>query len=141
MRSARRRRSGIRTSGHIPMALTTEQAVDAGISSIEHLDYAYNAGAKDEAASSTAAAKNIHYRSRLLLPKNPNSFEVAHHPVHFSTPATRLRFICTARKTAAHHWRAFRSRNLRPAAAPPFPLMTEEEADALLEDEDLKKKL
>jgi imidazolonepropionase-like amidohydrolase len=42
--------SGIRTSGHIPMALTTEQAVDAGISSIEHLDYAYNAGAKDEAA-------------------------------------------------------------------------------------------
>jgi imidazolonepropionase-like amidohydrolase len=41
---------GLRTSGHIPMALTTGQAVDAGISSIEHLDYAYNAGAKDEAA-------------------------------------------------------------------------------------------
>ncbi|WP_409574703.1 hypothetical protein [Sphingopyxis sp. PET50] len=41
---------GIRTSGHIPMALTTGQAVDAGLSSIEHLDYAYNAGVKDEAA-------------------------------------------------------------------------------------------
>lgn len=41
---------GIRTSGHIPMALTVDQAVDAGISSIEHLDYAYNAGAKDESA-------------------------------------------------------------------------------------------
>jgi len=41
---------GIRTSGHIPMALTVDQAVDAGISSIEHLDYAYNAGSKDEAA-------------------------------------------------------------------------------------------
>ncbi|HMO74782.1 MAG TPA: amidohydrolase family protein [Sphingopyxis sp.] len=41
---------GLRTSGHIPMALTVEQAVDAGLSSIEHLDYAYNAGAKDEAA-------------------------------------------------------------------------------------------
>lgn len=41
---------GIRTSGHIPMALTVDQAVDAGISSIEHLDYAYNVGAKDEAA-------------------------------------------------------------------------------------------
>ncbi len=40
---------GLRTSGHIPMALTVQQAVDAGISSIEHLDYAYNAGAKDEA--------------------------------------------------------------------------------------------
>src|SRR3546814_6217187 len=32
------------------MALTTQQAVDAGISSIEHLDYAYNAGARDEVA-------------------------------------------------------------------------------------------
>jgi len=41
---------GLRTSGHIPMALTVQQAVDAGISSIEHLDYAYNAGAKNEAA-------------------------------------------------------------------------------------------
>ncbi|AJA07493.1 exported amidohydrolase family protein [Sphingopyxis fribergensis] len=41
---------GLRTSGHIPMALTTGQAVGAGISSIEHLDYAYNAGARDEAA-------------------------------------------------------------------------------------------
>jgi len=41
---------GIRSSGHIPMALTVEQAVDAGISSIEHLDYAYKAGVKDEAS-------------------------------------------------------------------------------------------
>jgi imidazolonepropionase-like amidohydrolase len=41
---------GLRSSGHIPMALTVEQAVDAGISSIEHLDYAYKAGVKDEAA-------------------------------------------------------------------------------------------
>lgn len=51
---------GIKTSGHIPMALTTEQAVDAGISSIEHLDYAYNAGAQDEAAiAADFAAKRI----------------------------------------------------------------------------------
>lgn len=41
---------GLRSSGHIPMALTVGQAVDAGISSIEHLDYAYKAGVKDEAA-------------------------------------------------------------------------------------------
>ncbi|MBO9696528.1 MAG: amidohydrolase family protein [Sphingopyxis sp.] len=51
---------GLRTSGHIPMALTTEQAVDAGISSIEHLDYAYNAGAKDKVAiAADFAAKRI----------------------------------------------------------------------------------
>jgi len=42
--------AGLRTSGHIPMALTVRQAVDAGISSIEHLDYAFKAGVKNEAA-------------------------------------------------------------------------------------------
>jgi imidazolonepropionase-like amidohydrolase len=47
---ARAKALGLRTSGHIPMALTVGQAVDAGISSIEHLDYAYKAGVKDEAA-------------------------------------------------------------------------------------------
>ena len=43
------RDAGLRTSGHIPMALTVRQAVDAGISSIEHMDYAFKAGVKDEA--------------------------------------------------------------------------------------------
>ena len=47
------RAAGFRVSGHIPMALTVGQAVDAGISSIEHLDYAYNPGVKDEAAIAT----------------------------------------------------------------------------------------
>ncbi|MCL7713620.1 amidohydrolase family protein [Stenotrophomonas mori] len=42
-------RRGLRTSGHIPMALTVGQAVDAGIRSIEHLDYAFQAGIPDEA--------------------------------------------------------------------------------------------
>src|SRR5690606_20221624 len=46
----RARAAGLRTSGHIPMALTVAQAVDAGLSSIEHIDYAYKAGAADEAA-------------------------------------------------------------------------------------------
>lgn len=41
---------GLKTSGHIPMALTVGQAVDAGLSSIEHIDYAFKAGVKDEAA-------------------------------------------------------------------------------------------
>ena len=44
------RAAGLRASGHIPMALTVRQAADAGISSIEHLDYAFNAGVKEEAA-------------------------------------------------------------------------------------------
>ena len=43
------RAAGFRVSGHIPMALTVGQVVDAGISSIEHLSYARQAGAKDEA--------------------------------------------------------------------------------------------
>jgi imidazolonepropionase-like amidohydrolase len=40
---------GLNASGHIPMAITVRRAVDAGLSSIEHLGYAFNAGAKDEA--------------------------------------------------------------------------------------------
>jgi imidazolonepropionase-like amidohydrolase len=47
---ARAKSVGLRSSGHIPQALTIDQAVDAGISSIEHLDYAYKAGVRDEAA-------------------------------------------------------------------------------------------
>lgn len=43
------RAAGLRVSGHIPLALTVDQAVDAGISSIEHIGYAYKAGVKDEA--------------------------------------------------------------------------------------------
>ena len=46
---SRARTAGLRVSGHIPMQDTVGQAVDAGISSIEHLDYAYKAGVKDEA--------------------------------------------------------------------------------------------
>jgi imidazolonepropionase-like amidohydrolase len=41
---------GMRASGHIPLQLTVQQAVDSGISSIEHIDYAYQAGVKDEAS-------------------------------------------------------------------------------------------
>ncbi len=47
---ARAKAVGLRTSGHIPMALTVAQAADAGLSSIEHIDYAYKAGAAAEAA-------------------------------------------------------------------------------------------
>jgi len=47
---AQAKRMGLRTSGHIPMADTVEQAVDAGLSSIEHIDYAFKAGVRDEAA-------------------------------------------------------------------------------------------
>jgi imidazolonepropionase-like amidohydrolase len=42
--------AGLKTSGHIPLQLTVEQAVDAGLNSIEHIDYAFEAGVKDEAA-------------------------------------------------------------------------------------------
>ena len=53
---ARAKALGLRTSGHIPMALTVAQATDAGLSSIEHLDYAFKAGVKDEAAIAAAFA-------------------------------------------------------------------------------------
>jgi imidazolonepropionase-like amidohydrolase len=45
--SARRR--GLRTSAHTPYALTIQQAADAGLSAIEHLDYLIKAGSPEEA--------------------------------------------------------------------------------------------
>ncbi|MBS0578788.1 MAG: amidohydrolase family protein [Proteobacteria bacterium] len=47
---AQARAAGFKVSGHIPLAITVEQALDAGLSSIEHIDYALKAGARNEAA-------------------------------------------------------------------------------------------
>lgn len=55
---SRARAAKLRVSGHIPMQLTVAQAMDAGISSIEHLDYAYKAGVSDEAAIAADFAAN-----------------------------------------------------------------------------------
>jgi len=46
VRSAQAR--GLRTSAHIPYALTLEEASDAGLDSIEHMDYAFKAGSPRE---------------------------------------------------------------------------------------------
>lgn len=40
---------GMKTSAHTPYALTIDQAVDAGLSSIEHIDYLIKAGSPKEA--------------------------------------------------------------------------------------------
>lgn len=42
-------RRGLKTSAHIPAALTVEQAVDAGLTSVEHMGYALKAGSSEEA--------------------------------------------------------------------------------------------
>ncbi|MBA2920245.1 amidohydrolase family protein [Sphingomonas sp. MAH-20] len=53
---------GLKTSAHIPYALTIWQAADAGLGSIEHLDYLIKAGSRDEAAiSADYAAGRISY--------------------------------------------------------------------------------
>lgn len=63
------RAAGLRASGHIPMALTVGQAVDAGLSSIEHLSYAHKAGARDEAriAADFGAGKINRAQAQALL--------------------------------------------------------------------------
>ena len=48
VREAKKR--GMKTSAHIPASITVLDAAEAGLSSIEHLDYAMKAGSKDEAA-------------------------------------------------------------------------------------------
>ncbi len=44
------RQRGLRTSAHTPYALTIQQAADAGLSAIEHLDYLIKAGSPEEAS-------------------------------------------------------------------------------------------
>jgi imidazolonepropionase-like amidohydrolase len=41
---------GMRTSAHVPLGVTIDEASGAGLSSIEHIDYAYKAGSTQEAA-------------------------------------------------------------------------------------------
>ena len=43
------KRRGMKTSAHTPYALTIVQAVDAGLSSVEHIDYLIKAGSPKEA--------------------------------------------------------------------------------------------
>ena len=50
------RQEGFLVSGHIPYAETITSAVNAGMSSIEHLDYAFKAGVRDESKLAQAFA-------------------------------------------------------------------------------------
>ena len=50
------KRRGLRTSAHTPYALTIYQAVDDGLSSIEHIDYLIKAGSPREAEIGAAYA-------------------------------------------------------------------------------------
>ena len=53
---------GLKTSAHTPYALTIEQAVVAGLNSIEHLDYLIKAGSPEEASiGADYAAKRLSY--------------------------------------------------------------------------------
>jgi len=52
-------RRGLRTSAHVPMALTIEQVISAGLTSIEHLEYLLKAGsvAETQVAADYAAGR------------------------------------------------------------------------------------
>ena len=50
------KRRGLKTSAHTPFALTIQQAADAGLSSIEHVDYLIKAGSPREAEIGAAFA-------------------------------------------------------------------------------------
>jgi imidazolonepropionase-like amidohydrolase len=56
------KKRGLKTSAHTPFALTIQQAADAGLSSIEHIDYLIKAGSPREAEIGAAyAAGKISY--------------------------------------------------------------------------------
>lgn len=56
-------RRGLKTSAHIPLAITVDQATAQGLSSIEHMDYAVKAGSAREAEiAADYAAGRITYQ-------------------------------------------------------------------------------
>ena len=56
------KRRGLRTSAHTPYALTIDQAVDAGLGSIEHIDYLIKAGSpKEREIGAAYAAGKVSY--------------------------------------------------------------------------------
>ena len=48
---------GMKTSAHIPYALTLDEVADAGLDSIEHIDYAFKAGSPEEKSVGEAAER------------------------------------------------------------------------------------
>lgn len=59
----RAQEAGFRTSGHLPKGASMRQAVNAGLDSIEHLDYAYEAGMKDGDFDRTRAMREFRHLS------------------------------------------------------------------------------
>jgi imidazolonepropionase-like amidohydrolase len=56
------KRRGLKTSAHTPYALTIDQAVDAGLGSIEHIDYLIKAGSpKEKMIGESYAAGKLSY--------------------------------------------------------------------------------
>ncbi|MFC3551131.1 amidohydrolase family protein [Lysobacter cavernae] len=51
------KRRGLKTSAHVPFALTIDEVSAAGLSSIEHIDYAFKAGSPKERELGAAVAR------------------------------------------------------------------------------------
>lgn len=66
---------GLRTSAHIPMSLTVLEAAEAGLSSIEHLDYAMKAGSREEAAIAADYLAG-HYTYAETMKRYADTFDV-----------------------------------------------------------------
>lgn len=60
----RAQEAGLRTSGHVPKGVSMRQAVDAGLNSVEHLDYAYEAGTTDGDFDRARAMKEFRHLSK-----------------------------------------------------------------------------
>ncbi|WP_143307068.1 amidohydrolase family protein [Chitinophaga vietnamensis] len=89
VREARKR--GFAISGHVPYALTMQEVSDAGLSSVEHLGYAWKAGVKDEADLSRRIAAGE------LKGRDINKYIIA----HFDTVAAMSTYRLMAKNGTA----------------------------------------
>jgi len=111
---------GLRSSAHIPSSLTLKEVIDAGLNSVEHLGYAYNAGIQKATDSKLPPQFNAAYakqqynymakRHVFITPTLLGSYIIAHLDEDSHTDDPYLKYIGQGIKNT-YSWRVDRAKN------------------------------
>ncbi|MFC6101932.1 amidohydrolase family protein [Olivibacter domesticus] len=117
---------GLRSSAHIPSSLTLNEVIDAGLNSVEHLGYAYNAGIPKAATASKASQFNAEYAKQqyrymanhhvFITPTLLGSYIISHLDEDSHTNDAYLKYIGRGIKNT-YSWRVDRAKNISAEAS------------------------
>lgn len=111
---------GLKSSAHIPSSLTLKEVIDAGLNSVEHLGYAYNAGIPKATDSTLPSQFNAEYakqqysymakRHVFITPTLLGSYIIAHLDEDSHSDDPYLKYIGQGIKNT-YSWRVDRAKN------------------------------